>query len=310
MLELSNISNFFELTETFPDDASCFEYLENLIWKGVPTCSFCGNQKKIYTLKNHKYKCSNCKGQFRVTFNTVFFSSRISLKKWFWAVYLFSSHKKGISSCQLAKDISVTQRTAWFILHRIREMMADIKPKKLKGIVMADESYFGGKESNKHKHKKVAQSGGRSLITKSAIVGMMQRDGDIIMKKVDSVDTKTITKLITKHVAKGSKVYTDEWRSYRQIPFEHEYIKHSKREYVRGDIHIQSLEGFWSHMKRGINGTYHHASKKHIESYAHEFGFRYNTRKMNEPERFNYCLNRIGRYLSYERLVNISHLTQ
>jgi transposase-like protein len=266
----SKFNNLLQLMQEFSNEDLCLEYLKKMRWADGAYCPHCGD-KKVYAFSDGKrFKCSSCRKQFTAKVGSIFDNTKIPLQKWFVAIYLISSHKKGISSIQLSKDLGITQKSAWFILHRLRfasQTKAFNAP--LKNIVEADESYIGGKEKNKHKNKKTENTQGRSTATKTPILAVVERKGNIIAKKSNSVDGKAIGKFITNNVVLGSKLMTDEYRIYKQIQwlYKHNFVKHGDGEYVQGDCHTNTVEGFFSLLKRGIIGIYHFVSAKHLDSY-------------------------------------------
>lgn len=295
-----------ELLKYFSDEKLCIQLLEQRRWNGKPTCPHCGYDEKIYRT-NRGFKCANkeCGKKFSVTVGTIFENSKIKLSNWFGALYLVTAHKKGISSLQLARDLGVTQKTAWFMLHRIREMLRTKSPMTMEGTIEVDETFVGGKNKNRHEHKKVKESQGRSLKDKTAVFGMLERGGDVKPMVVPDTKAKTLKPIIAEMVKQGSIVVTDELSSYKGLSknYVHEIIRHKAKEYVRENNHVNSLEGFWSLLKRGIYGIYHHASRKHLNRYCDEFAYRYNTRQVNDQHRFDNSLRHSEGRLTYEGLV-------
>jgi transposase-like protein len=264
------------------------------------------SNSQVYKCNANRYKCRNTNRYFYVKTKTIFEDTKIPLQKWFMALYVFSSHKKGISSHQLARDITVTQKTAWFMLHRLRYAFNHPNFKEvLSGQIEADETYIGGWYKNKHTSKKKEKSQGRTTKDKSAVFGMMKRGGNVIARKVDDVGGETLRSIISNKVASGSIVSTDEWHAYKGLDkaYDHISVNHSACEFVNQMAHTNNIECFWSHLKRGINGIYHWISKEHIQSYVEEFSLRFNTRLNSTNERFDLILgNMIGR-LTYKQLI-------
>ena len=198
----AHVGSFAQLLERFPDEASCIKHLESIRWCQGAFCPYCGGMKVYHFADGVNHKCSDCRKRFSIRVGTIFEASKISLRKWFMAVYLITAHKKGISSVQLARDIGVTQKTAWFMLHRLR-YAAQTKnfSAPLKNTVEADESFIGGKERNKHANKRTPGTQGRSTVTKAAVVALVERGGDVRAFHVFDVKRETLHKLISKHVA-------------------------------------------------------------------------------------------------------------
>jgi transposase-like protein len=298
-------NNLIDVQKHFSDEKVCREHLAQLRWNGEITCPFC-NSKKVYKT-NAGYKCANpkCYKKFTVLVGTFFENTKIKLSKWFVAIYIATSHKKGISSLQLSKDINVTQKTAWFMLHRIREMLKANSSKMLSGTIEIDETYIGGKNENKHIDKKVKKSRGRASDDKKPVFGLLQRDGAVISKPVDDVTKKTLQTIINKSVRRGSTIITDEWSSYKGLNkrYNHRFIFHKLGEHAVGDVYTNTIEGFWSLLKRGIVGIYHSVSDKHLEKYCDEFNFRYNTKDMNEQNRFDRSISQCTGRLKYNELI-------
>ncbi|WP_018620216.1 IS1595 family transposase [Spirosoma luteum] len=293
------------LNERFPDELSCKRYIAKLRWNGQPVCPHCGNKKKSYAFSNGDYKCATCRKHYTVRIGTIFEDSKVPLKKWLIAAYLITAHKKGISSHQLGRDLDVTQRTAWFMLHRLKHAMKtrtfDVP---LEGVVEADETYVGGKERFKHKSKRTEGTQGRSTKVKAPVFGMVQRGGRIVAMTVETTSASTLLPIIEEHVAVGSKIMTDEFKAYMQLQrlYQHGVVRHGQGQYKSGEAHTNTLEGFWSLFKRGVTGIYHWVSVKHLGAYVAEFEYRYNSRKISDGDRFERAVGHLDGRLSYKVL--------
>jgi transposase-like protein len=294
----------------FSSDEICVAYLENKRWGGKPVCPYCKHDKKVYRIEAGKrFKCGNpeCYKKFSVTVGTIFENSKIGLRTWFAAIYLCTAHKKGISSLQLHRDLGVTQKTAWFMLQRIREMLKDA-PAMMRDTVEIDETYVGGLEKNKHaskRKKEVKSRVGRRRDIKTPVLGIVQRNGNVYAKKLIGTGHFSILPVIEKMVEKGSVIMTDNWSTYQRlgVNYEHYIIDHSKGHYAHGSIHTNTIEGFFSLLKRGIIGIYHSVSYKHLNFYCSEFCFRYNTRKLTDPQRFHVSITKVeGKRLKYKEV--------
>jgi transposase-like protein len=302
--QLRDFDSFFELVEFFSTEEKCVQYLATLRWNGVVECQYCGHDE-CYVLngKNKRFKCAKCRKQFSVRVGTIFEDSKIPLRKWFFAVYLFTAHKKGISSHQLARDLKITQKTAWFMLQRIRETFTHDEPEQLKGIVEADETFMGGKEINKHKSKR--EKDVKRVNNKIPVLGIIERNGKVIARPVKDIKSRTIYPFVSSNVKRGAKVYTDELKAYKFLrnDYDLQQVNHSADEYVRGDVHTQNIENFWSLLKRGIYGIYHHVSPEHLHRYVNEFTYRYNNRKMTDGSRFDVYLANAIKTITYPELI-------
>jgi transposase-like protein len=301
---ITSFKNLAELTTYFPDDQSCREYLEEMRWNGKPICPHCSHDESYKFKDSHYYKCKACRQKFTVTIGTIFEDTKIGLRKWFIAIYIFTSHKKGISSVQLGKDVGVTQKSAWHMLHRIRYAFGISEPVELSETVEVDETYVGGKAKNMHKSVRERKIVGRGASGKTAVIGLVERKGRVYAKPVSSTDAATLQGIIRDRVQKGATVCTDEFPAYSglELDYNHGTIRHGAGHYVNGNIHTNTIEGYWSLLKRGIFGIYHQVSSKHLHRYCSEFGFRYNSRKSGEVARFDGTLMHCDGRLMYKVL--------
>ncbi len=290
--------NLVELIERFHDEDRCRKYLEGLRWSDGMRCPRCGGETISRIKKRRQLDCDSCRYRFSVTAGTIFHDSHLPLWKWFLAVYLIVESKKGISANQLKRTIGVSYKTAWYLCHRIRAALNEVDAQLLRGIVEADETFVGGEVHGK----------GRGYWgNKTVVVGAFQRDGAIRLQVVRGRDRESLHGFVRENVAGDAQaIYTDDWKAYEGIAdrdTKHETVNHSEKEYVRGDVHTNSMENVWSLLKRSIVGSYHQVSAKHLDAYLDELEFRFNNRE--NPYMFRDAMLKmlVAETLPYKKLI-------
>ena len=302
-----------EFNDYFRDEKTCYEFYEQIRWNGVPCCPHCGSAK-YYKVKARgkftdipSYRCGirECGLPFTVRTKTIFEGSKVEFRKWLQAAYELSIGKKGISSIELGVRIGVSQKTAWFINHRLRSMLTETAPEILRDVVQLDETLVGGKNKNKHADKKIPHSQGRSSKGKTTVFGARGLLGTVKTQVIPDVEAATIKPIVEKWVEKGSIMVTDEWRSYNALKgdYFHITVNHNEGVYVSGAFSSNGLENYWSILKRGIIGTFHFVSAKHLQKYCDEFTERYNKRDISNIERFKKSIEKCeNNRLTYQTL--------
>ena len=305
MIDFGKFDSLISVWEYFTTDDVCKKTITEYRWGAGDeqdiVCPYCGKHH-CSKRSDGRFICSKCQRNFSCTVGTIFENTKVSLRKWFAAMYLISFHKKGISSYALAGDIKVTQKTAWYMLQKIRTLYAQDDTTPLCGDVECDEVYIGGKEKWKHKSMHTPKTQGRSTKTKTPVFGMMERTEIFNEKKgcyesmtyikavvVEKTDSKTLLPVIGQFVTSGSHVITDELGAYKHVAemgYTHSVVNHGAQEFVNGSIFTNNLEGFWGHFRRMITGCYHDVSDKYLQRYVDEACFRWNTRKTTEGDRF------------------------
>jgi len=303
-----DIKSFFDLLEMFPTEQSCIDYLEELWWSGIPVSPF-DKESKVYKCKNNRYKCTKTNKYFTVRTGTMYEQTKIDLRKWFFAQWLVTSEKKGLTSIRLAEHIGVSQRTAWFMLQRIRACYGIENNNELEGVVEADESFYGGKNKNRHKNKRAPKTHGRAYVDKTPIVGMVQRGGKMTAVVVENTKIEELTRVVSQFVKPGSTLITDDWSGYNGVShkYEHRVIKEGSKRYLHAydpETHTNQIEGAWKIMKNSLRDMYNHVSRKHLQKYVDEFVFRYNMRNFHDSDKFNHLLANSQVRTKYKFLVH------
>ena len=297
-----------ELTELFPDEETAREWFESHVWPDGQHCPRCGSTR-THEASHAKmpYRCSDCRSYFSVKTGTALEGSKIPLRKWVFAIYLEVTSLKGVSSMKLHRDLKVTQKTAWFMLHRLREAWAHEKSDPLAGPVEVDETYIGGKRKNMPKAKRAALTG-RGAIGKTAVVGAKGRASNrVAARPVSSTDKPTLQRFVSEHSACGATIYTDEHASCEGIPFTHEAVNHGVGEHVRGQAHTNGMESFWAMLKRACHGTCHHISPKHLQRYVSEFAAKHNIRDRDTIDQMNAVVaGMVGKRIMYRELIAVA----
>lgn len=305
-----NFKTFPELVVYFSDEKRAWAYWEQMRWNGRPVCPHCGNER-VYRIKEGiNFKCGNkvCDQRFNARVGTFFENTKVPMSKWFVAIYIITAHKKGISSVQLAKDIGVTQKTAWFMLHRIRQMVTNSNQiEELTGIVQVDETYVKGKLKNKSKKNRALIAEGKKEDTTTVVVGLVQSNGKGILQVVPDAKAKTLKPIIRRAIKDRKSVLVTDmavaYNSLSSVYRAHIMVNHGEGEFARDGYHTNTVEGFFSLLKRGIIGIYHYVSPKHLQRYCDEFSYRYNTRNVQDVQRFHDTMSSTSGRLRYAQLI-------
>lgn len=308
----TDFKSILDLLKAFPDEQTCIDHLTELRWNGNIISPF-DSTSKVYVCKDNKYRCKNTGKYFNVRTSTLFDNTKIELKKWFLAIYIVTSHKKGISSIQLSKDIDVTQKSAWFMLQRIRNCFGSevesSSNEPSSNNFEIDETYIGGENKNrslsrrKKLHELRKQTG---MNDKTPVLGILERHGNVKGIVLNKANGKTIKPILAENICSSAVIITDGFGAYSGLNksySKHIVVNHEIDQYCVGPFSTNHIENFWSLLKRGIYGIYHNASQKHLQKYVNEFSFRYNSRDCATANRFNTMLSNTEHRLTYNELI-------
>jgi len=301
---LKQFKTLAELYNKFRDNKVALDYFRAIRWREGEFCPYCDHDK-VYTLKANRYQCAQCRNTFSILVGTIFENTKLSLKVWFGAIWLITNHPKGIASTTLARDLGITQKSAWFVLHRLRHAARtqSFNTPPMGGVVEIDETFVGGKARNLPGRR----SGKRGTEGKSSVIGAVERDGSVIAKVVPSgLGLPEAQAFISSVVAPdASMVVTDAHQAFKGLQGypQHEIINHYRGEYRRGKIHTNTIEGVWAQLKRQINGTHHWVSAKHLQQYVSEMAWRMSRREMTPQERINALFADVEGRLTYKALI-------
>lgn len=307
---IQEFKNQLELIRYFNSELKAMQYLEGLTFRDGVACPHCGSEHHYRTktrfkhpeLKEYKdFVCKACMKKYSTITGTIFESSNIPLTKWFLAIYVVTAHKKGIASTQLASDIGVTQKSAWHMLHRIREMLAVSDGEPIGGTVEIDETYVSGKDANRRPEKKL----GSGTHNRPAVLGIAQRGGKVRAVVLPKNDNDTMVSVVVDNVAESAHIISDNHPAYRNLKERYQHTIIKKKDYkTEGDAHTNNIEGFWTWIKRSIYGIYHFASPKHLHRYCAENAARYNMRDLKDVDKFAIVLgNAVGIRVKYKNLI-------
>ncbi len=301
---LKQFKTLAEVCNKFSDNQAALTYFKAVRWQDGEFCPYCGHDK-VYTLKANRYQCAQCRNTFSILVGTIFENTKLPLKIWFGAIWLITNHPKGIASTTLARDLGVTQKTAWFLLHRLRHAARaqSFNTPPMGGVVEVDETFVGGKSENKPGRRSGRRGG---TAGKTSVIGAVERGGSVVAQVIPAgLGAPEAQRFIQSVVAPdASMVVTDAHRIFSSLSGfpQHEVINHAKGEFRRGRVHTQTIEGVWAQLKRQINGTHHWVSPKHLQQYVSEMAWRMSRREMTPQERINALFSAVEGRLTYKAL--------
>ena len=303
---LTQFKTLTDLMIAFQDPQTAIDHFKAIRWFGGIVCPYCDHDKAYELSQKNKYKCADCSRKFSVTVGTIFENTKLPLRIWFGAIWLITNHPKGIASTTLARDLGITQKSAWFVLHRLRHAARtrSFNEPPLTGTVEVDETYVGGKAINKHKGRSGTKGGSKD---KTPVIGAVDRDGAVIAKVLPVANKATIVEFVNEVVhPEADMLATDTHPAYQRLEGfpQHQMLNHTAGEYKRGEAHTNSIESIWALLKRQIVGTHHWVSPKHLEKYVQEMTWRLNRRDMSAERRMNSLFECVAGALPYKVLIS------
>jgi transposase-like protein len=303
---IANFNSLFDLLDAFPNEQTCLDHLRSIRWRDGEFCPHCGDNRVYHFSDRKTFKCGACRQRFSIKVGTIFEDTKLPLRKWFMAIWMLTNHPKGIASTTLAKDLKITQKSAWFVLHRLRHAArTNSFNAPLKGTIETDTTFVGGKEKNKHAADRTGGTQGGA--GKAVVLGVIEREGELRAEHVADTKAKTVHGYVKANVEKGSAIMTDEDRSFLGMDghFDVHAVNHSAGEYVRmgGHVHTNSIESVWALLKRQIVGVHHWVSPKHLQKYVDEMAWRFNRRDLKVTPRMNDLFAYVEGRLRYRELI-------